>query len=153
MKITVILSILLSIFFISCGDDSGSSAGDSETITNKTISGVVQIGPFEKGATIAVYELDEKFEQTGRNYETEVENDLGEYSVDVKELKSQHALLKASGYYRNLTTNKQSMNKITLYAIVNILDDGGFNVNVLTHLAYKRTIYLITQKKMHKYLF
>ena len=149
MKITVILSILLSIFFISCGDDSGNSAGDSETITNKTISGVVQIGPFEKGATIAVYELDEKFEQTGRNYETEIENDQGEYSVDVKELKSQYALLKASGYYRNLTTNKQSMNKITLYAIVNILDDGGFNVNVLTHLAYKRTIYLITQKKMH----
>ena len=98
MKITVIISILLSIFFISCGDDSGSSAGDSETITNKTISGVVQIGPFEKGATIAVYELDEKFEQTGRNYETEIENDQGEYSVDVKELKSQYALLKASGY-------------------------------------------------------
>lgn len=31
MKITVILSILLSIFIISCSDDSGSSAGDSST--------------------------------------------------------------------------------------------------------------------------
>ena len=31
MKITVILSILLSIFFISCGDDSGSSASQSST--------------------------------------------------------------------------------------------------------------------------
>ena len=148
LKISFLL-FLCSMLAISCGDDSSNSAKNSEPIANKTVSGVVQFGPFEKNATVAIYELDENFQQTGRNYETEVENDLGEYSVDVKELKSQHALLKASGYYRNLTTNKQSMNKITLYAIVNILDDGGFNVNVLTHLAYKRTIYLITQKKMH----
>ena len=72
---------LLGIALAACGDDSSSSASDSETIANKTISGVVQKGPFVKGSTVSVYELDSKFQQTKTHYESDIENDLGEFST------------------------------------------------------------------------
>jgi len=142
------LFILLACFFAACSDDSGNAPEDPAIISGKTVSGVAQITSFEKNTTISIYELDKEFQKTGIVYETEIDNDQGEYSANVKELKSQYALLKASGYYHNFTTNKQSLHKIALYAIVDMNDDKGFNINVLTHLAHKRTIYLMTQKKM-----
>ena len=117
------LFILLACFFAACSDDSSSSAEDSEIILGKTVSGVAQITSFEKNTTISIYELDKEFQKTGIVYETEIDNDQGEYSANVKELKSQYALLKASGYYHNFTTNKQSLHKIALYAIVDMNDD------------------------------
>ena len=142
------LFILLACFFAACSDDSGNAPEDPAIISGKTVSGVAQITSFEKNTTISIYELDKEFQKTGIVYETEIDNDQGEYSANVKELKSQYALLKASGYYHNFTTNKQSLHKIALYAIVDMNDDDGFNINVLTHLAHKRIIYLMMQKKM-----
>ena len=136
------------LFFVSCGDDSSSSSQNSETIENKTISGVVQFGPFEKGATIAVYELDEKFQKTGINYENEIENEKGEYSINVKELKSRYALLKANGYFHSYITDKKSIDKIALYALADLGDHSEVNINILTHLSHKRAIYLATEKKL-----
>ena len=127
MKNLAILSFLLSFILVSCGDDSGSSASDSneeseifsssssktnkdskpsssssvksnksskssssssnkseKAITiNKTISGMAQ-GPFEKGATVSVYELDTNFQQTGISYETKIKNDSGSYSIKLE---------------------------------------------------------------------
>ena len=133
MKNLAILSFLLSLFLVACGDDSSSSVSEfneeselsssssskankssksssssskkasnssnsssssskknkssssssekSEKNTenppkliNKTISGMAQ-GPFEKGATVSVYELDVNFQQTGVSYETKIKSD------------------------------------------------------------------------------
>jgi uncharacterized protein (TIGR02145 family) len=148
MKNTALLVFILSFLLVSCGDDSGNSADDSETITNKTVSGVVQFGPFEKGATVAVYELDEKFQKTGINYENEIENEKGEYSINVKELKSRYALLKANGYFHSYITDKKSIDKIALYALADLGDHSEVNINILTHLSHKRAIYLATEKKL-----
>ncbi len=154
MKNTAILSFLLSLLLVSCGDDSGSSVNDlseeAETfsIANKTFFGVAQKGPFTKGSTVSVYELDEKFKQTGINYEKEIDNNQSEYSVKIKKLKSQYALLKANGQYLNEITNTLSKNKITLYALTDFDNRDEANVNILTHLAHKREIYLINEKKL-----
>ena len=146
MKNTALLVFILSFLLVSCGDDSGNSADDSETITNKTVSGVVQFGPFEKGATVAVYELDEKFQKTGINYKTEIENDQGEFSIKLKDLKSKYALLKADGYYRSPVTGEKANKKATLYALADLENDSEININILTHLSHKRAIYLSTEK-------
>lgn len=139
---------LLGIALAACGDDSSSSANDSETIANKTVSGVVQKGPFVKGSTVSVYELDSKFQQTKTHYESDIENDLGEFSVDVKKLESPYVLLKAEGRYRNEITGKTSKNEISLYALTDLGKRDEANINILTHLAYKRAIYLATKEKL-----
>ena len=137
----------LTIFLASCGDDSGSSAKNFESIENKSISGVAQLGPFEKGATVAVYELDEDFKQTGRNYQAEIENNWGEYSVKVKNLKTQYVLLKADGYYYSYITGKTTKERISLNAFTDLNERNGANINVFSHLIHKRVQYLIATKK------
>lgn len=136
----------LTIFLASCGDDSGSSAKNSESIEEKTISGVAQLGPFEKGATVAAFELDEDLKQTGFNIESAVLNDQGEYSINLKDLESPYALLKADGYYRSPVTGERTNEKATLYTLADLENDSEFNINILTHLSHKRAIYLATEK-------
>ncbi|MBQ2561016.1 MAG: hypothetical protein II565_10600, partial [Fibrobacter sp.] len=132
----------LTIFLASCGDDSGSSAKNFESIENKSISGVAQLGPFEKGATVAAFELDEDFKQTGRNYQAEIENNWGEYSVKVKNLKTQYVLLKADGYYYSYITGKTTKERISLNAFTDLNERNGANINVFSHLIHKRVQYL-----------
>ena len=141
-----IFSFFCSLFFASCGGDSSSPVESSEKIENKSISGVAQLGPFEKGATVAIYELDENLEQTGRNYQAEIENDWGEYSVQVKNLKTQHALLKADGYYYSYITGKKAKERISLYAFSDLSERNNTNINLFSHLIHKRVQYLITHK-------
>ena len=91
--------------------DSKSSSSSSEKaeklpVINKTISGMAQ-GPFEKGATVSVYELDTNFQQTGISYETKIKNDSGSYSIKLEDFKSQYALFKVNGrYIDNITGAK-----------------------------------------------
>ena len=151
MKIRAIPYILLSFFLISCGEssnNSSSSAEESEKDSDKTISGVAQLGPFEKGSTISAYELDEDLKQTNFNIESSVLNDQGEYSINLKDLESQYALLKADGYYRNAITGEKTREKATLYALTDLNERSEANINILTHLSHKRAIYLAKEENM-----
>ena len=138
--------------FAACGDDpktSGGSVEDQEiiAISDKTISGVSQKGPFVNGSSVTVQELDgETLAQTGDSYEGKIKNDLGEFSVKVTKLASQYALLKANGFYRNEVTGEKSKSQVTLYALTDLSDRDEVNVNLLTHLAYERSLYLATSK-------
>ena len=141
-------------FLTSCGDDSktadNSINGSDEgivAITDKTISGVSQKGPFVNGSSVTVQELDgETLAQTGGSFEGKIKNDLGEFSVKVKKLESQYALLKATGFYRNEVTGNKSKSQVTLYALTDLSNRDEVNVNLLTHLAYERTLYLATEE-------
>ena len=143
-------------FLTSCGDDSktadNSVNGSDEgivTITDKTISGVSQKGPFVNGSSVTVQELDgETLAQTGGSFEGKIKNDMGEFSVKVKKLESQYALLKATGFYRNEVTGEKSKSQVTLYALTNLSNRDEVNVNLLTHLAYERTLYLATEEEL-----
>ena len=86
----LLLSLTTAFFLCSCGDDGGSgpgpassesenssaqdltSSGKSDTgavVKNKTISGVSQKGPFVKGSSVTVQELDgESLAQTGKSF-------------------------------------------------------------------------------------
>ncbi len=143
-KITV--PFLLSFLLVSCGDDSSNAADNSGK--NKTVSGVAQLGAFEKGSTLSVYELNENLKQTGFNIESTVLNDQGEYSINLKDLESQYALLKADGYYRNAITGEKSSEKAILYALADLDERSKVNINILTHLSHKRAIYLVSEKDM-----
>jgi len=146
-----------------CGDDSSSSTdpttGDASSssaaseadvvaISDKTISGVSQKGPFVKGSSVEVFELDENLKQTGKSFTGDISSDDGVFEVESVELASQYALLKASGYYRNEVTGKNSSGTIKLNAITDLSDREKVNVNLLTHLEYGRALYLVKEKKL-----
>lgn len=126
---------------------SSNSSEKSETVStiNKTISGMAQ-GPFEKGATVSVYELDTNFQQTEVRYETKIKNDSGSYSIKLKDFKSQYALFKVDGRYINNVTGKKSADSITLYAFTDLDNHDKVNINFLTHLSHKRILYLANKK-------
>lgn len=151
------LSLSTACIFAACGDsdkDSGVAGGSVEdgeiiaeeivTIENKTISGVSQKGPFVEGASVTVQELEGKtLAQTGRSYEGKIKGDRGEFSVDVINLESQFALLKANGFYLNEVTGKESESQVTLYAFTDLSNRSQVNVNLLTHLEHERSLYLL----------
>lgn len=138
---------------VACGDDnSGKNAGGTEedsgivAIADKTISGVSQKGPFVNGSSVTVQELDgESLAQTGASYEGKIKNDMGEFSVKVTKLASQYALLKANGFYRNEVTGEKSKSQVTLYALTDLSDRDEVNVNLLTHMEYERSLYLVAE--------
>ncbi len=150
-------SLSAACILAACGDDSssggvaGGSVEDQEIIAeeiipieNKTISGVSQKGPFVEGASVTVQELEGKtLAQTGRSYEGKIKGDRGEFSVDVINLESQFALLKANGFYLNEVTGKESESQVTLYAFTDLSNRNQVNVNLLTHLEHERSIYLL----------
>ena len=139
---------------LACGDDTKTSGGSVEdqevvAISDKTVSGVSQKGPFVNGSSVSVQELDgETLAQTGLGFEGKIKNDLGEFSVKVKKLESQYALLKANGFYRNEVTGDKSNSPVTLYALTDLSNRDEVNVNLLTHLAYERTLYLATEESL-----
>ena len=146
----IIAMFLSALLLAACGDDSENAGGTVEdgevvAIVDKTVSGVSQKGPFVNGSSVTVQELDgETMSQTGLGFEGKIKNDMGEFSVKVNKLESRYALLKANGFYRNEVTGEKSKSQVTLYALTDLSDRDEVNVNLLTHLAYERSLYLAT---------
>ena len=147
---SIVAMFLVTLFLAACGDDNKNAGGTVEdgevvAIVDKTISGVSQKGPFVNGSSVTVQELNGKtLAQTGLGFEGKIKNDLGEFTVKVNKLESQYALLKANGYYRNEVTGDKSKGQVTLYALTDLSNRDEVNVNLLTHLAYERSLYLAT---------
>jgi uncharacterized protein (TIGR02145 family) len=141
-------AISIGLFLAACGDDNKNAGGTVEdqeviAISDKTVSGVSQKGPFVNGSSVTVQELDgETLAQTGNSYEGKIKNDMGEFSVKVAKLASQYALLKANGFYRNEVSGEKSKSQVTLYALTDLSNRDEVNVNLLTHLEYERSLYL-----------
>jgi uncharacterized protein (TIGR02145 family) len=141
------------LLFAACGDDSKNAGGSVEdqeiiAISDKTVTGVSQKGPFVNGSSVTVQELNgETLAQTGLGFEGKIKNDMGEFSVKVNKLESQYALLKANGFYRNEVTGEKSKSQVTLYALTDLSKRDEVNVNLLTHLSYERSLYLATEEE------
>lgn len=126
------------------------------------LTGKIEKGPFLTGSKITLYELNGKLEQTGKNiFKTETTNDNGEFLFDSKmELSSQFVELEISGYFFNEVTGKRSSSQITLNALADVSGKNKVNVNILTHLVYKRIkklgsdglTFSVAQKQAHKEL-
>jgi len=136
--LTAALALATALTF-SCSDDSG---GGGNPVKKAKISGVSQKGPFTKGSAAILYELNNDLSQTGRIFQDIIADDKGNFEIKNVELVSPYALLKAEGYYRNEVTGQVSAAPITLYAIADVTDRDNVNVNLLTHLEYRRVMKL-----------
>ncbi len=163
----LLLSLTTAFFLCSCGDDGGSgpgpassesenssaqdltSSGKSDTgavVKNKTISGVSQKGPFVKGSSVTVQELDgESLAQTGKSFKGKILNDRGEFSISSVTLASQYALLEVSGYYKNEVSGAKSSSPIALSALADLSERETVNINLLTHLELDRALRLVAE--------
>lgn len=121
---------------------------DTFTIRAKNIQGVIQKGPFIKGAPVTVLELDgSALYQTGRAFRGKT-GENGSFSVNNLNLVSNYAILEASGYYWNENTGKQSTAPITLNAIADLSNRETVNINLLTQLEYERVQLLVEKEKL-----
>ncbi|MBO4350665.1 MAG: hypothetical protein J6A01_06965, partial [Proteobacteria bacterium] len=129
------------------GNPNDNTGNPTDTgVTNRTVSGVSQKGPFITGSSVTVQELDggETLRQTGNSFKGKISNNRGEFSVTSISLVSQYALLEVSGYYRNEVTGKNSTSLIVMNALVDISDRENVNINLLTHLETDRVMRLVT---------
>lgn len=138
--------IAASMFFAACGDSSTTSQNQgSHKIVEGSVSGVSQKGPFKKGSTVTLFELDENLHQTGHYYETVVNNNAGKYNFDSVSIKGPYAWMVVNGNFINEYTGKTSNRKITLNGLVNLDDGKNININILSHLAFNRIYNLVQQ--------
>lgn len=145
-----LVPLFLFFLLVACGDDESSGGNTGTPVADeKTILGVVQKGPYAKGASVSVHELDAGvLLLTGNHYEGKVLNDSGAYSVTFDEFESPYAILEASGLFRNELTGAKTKSSVTLYAVTDLSERDSVNVNLLTHLEYARVLYLVTVKYM-----
>ena len=161
-KITSILFLALFLLTCSKSGEEIPSPEKTKTIIKSQLTGKIEKGPFLTGSKITLYELDNELKQTGKNiFKTETTNDNGEFLFDSKmELSSQFVELEISGYFFNEVTGKRSSSQITLNALADVSVKNKVNVNILTHLVYKRIKNLVSdgltfpvaQKQAHKEL-
>ena len=117
-------------------------------VTHWEVAGVSQKGPFVTGSAVTVQELDGiTLKQTGKSFKGSIKSDKGDFAIKDIDLKSQYAILEASGYYRDEITGKKSSGTVTLRALTDLSNRKTVNVNLLTHLEYERVMYLVTEKK------
>lgn len=123
---------------------------ENVAITKMTFTGVAEKGPYMSGTTIKLSELDDEMDPTGTTFDWEVTSDLGAYTSTKVTLKSQYALLQANGYYYNENTAKTTANQVSLKSLIDLNGRTSANINILGHLAYKRTVNLFVESGKFK---
>src|SRR5690606_10413926 len=112
-----------------------------------TLEGHVEKGPFVRGSTLIVYELNDQFVPTGKSFKTEILDDKGSFNLKAIEISSKYVQITASGYYFDEITAQLSKSTISLNAIAEVNSEKTININVLTHLEEKRVRNLIKEGK------
>ena len=130
-------------FTFSCSGDSG-SGGHHTTIKKEKISGVSQKGPFVKGTTVKIYELDANLKETGNPPFEGKTDDKGNFQIKITNggLVSPYIVLEVKGSYISEVNGKQSTAPITLRAVADVSSKNSVNINVLTHLEYDKVLKL-----------
>jgi hypothetical protein len=141
MKKIILLSAIIVLIFSNCQREDD----PDPVIRKESISGFVQKGPFINGTSIMISELDYLLSQTGKTYNTQIENNQGSFELRNVTLVSDYVSIRADGFYYNEILGKQSAAQVTLYALSDISDKSTVNVNILSHLEKPRIEYLVAQ--------
>lgn len=131
--------------FQSCSEDEKGGY----TSENYNVNGKVEKGPFVSGSTIDIQPMDANMQPLGSIYSSTISDNTGSFSFGSKEFETPFAQLKANGYFFNEVDGQLSRGTLTLMAVVNLSDQSTVNVNILTHLKYKRIINLTGQNKSY----
>lgn len=118
------------------------------TLSVAEINGSVFKGSFLRGSLLFLYELDTNLNQTGRSFNTTIDDDYGNFDLKAQNLNGKLVRVVADGFYWNEVLNENSSTRISLTGICKIDSNEIVNVNVLTHLERARVEYLYNIKKL-----
>lgn len=152
LKLFNALAIIACICACSGNDTAGGISEETEGIvalTNKKIAGAAQKGPLVKGSNVVIKETSANgtLEPTGREFNTTITGDKGDFAIDSINLESQYALLSAEGYYIHEHNGQRSECPMRLDAVSNLENRETSNINLLTHFEYKRVLNLVKAGK------
>lgn len=143
MKKIILLQLLTLLLIAACKTDDDIKDG----LSIEKLNGYVQKGPFLSGTSVTFYELSEDLVPTGKNFPSQILDNKGTFEINNVDLVSEYVLLKADGFYFNEVTNGSSAAQLTLYALSDLTDKTGLNVNVLSTLEKARVEYLVSGGK------
>ena len=118
------------------------------TLAVVEINGSVFKGSFLRGSLLFLYELDTNLNQTGRSFNTTIDDDFGNFDLKAQNLSGKLVRVVGDGFYWNEVLNENSSTRISLTGICKIDSNETVNVNVLTHLERARVEYLYNIKKL-----
>lgn len=139
----VLILFVMTVTILGCSGDEDKKSSDSKS----GINGTIEKGPFLTGSKVTLYELDKKLNQTGKSFKTETINDKGDFVFPKVELSSQYVEFEINGYFYNEVTGRRSNSQINLNAITDVSSQEKVNVNILTHLEFKRVKTLMAEGK------
>ena len=116
------------------------------TLAVVEINGSVFKGSFLRGSLLFLYELDTNLNQTGRSFNTTIDDDFGNFELKAQNLSGKLVRVVGDGFYCNEVLNENSSTRISLTGICKIDSNETVNVNVLTHLERARVEYLYSIK-------
>jgi outer membrane murein-binding lipoprotein Lpp len=118
------------------------------TLAVVELNGSVFKGSFLRGSLLFLYELDTNLNQTGRSFNTTIDDDYGNFDLKAQNLSGKLVRVVGDGFYWNEVLNENSSTRISLTGICKIDSNETVNVNVLTHLERARVEYLYNTKKL-----
>lgn len=121
---------------------------NTPAIDTAKINGTVEKGPFVRGSVVTIFELDSNLDATGKSFKTEVQDDIGSFSIDIPKLSTKYIRISATGIYFNEIEGQLSSSPITLNAILDIEKSKNVHINVLTHLEEIRIKSLLKKEKI-----
>jgi uncharacterized protein (TIGR02145 family) len=120
---------------------------DPVLFKKEKLSGQALKGPFINGTVVQLYELNSGLNQTGKVFNTVIQNDIGSFEFNSINLVSPVVEIVADGYYFNEVSGDLSTSPLNLYAISDISNSSDVNINIITHIEKDRVRYLTSQGK------
>ncbi len=126
----------------------GGAADVGETgVTSTGLTGTVQKGPFLLGSNVEVSLLDAHGDPTGSVFGTVTKDDLGHFDLTFPNGQAEgHPVeVVGNGFYYNEIAGGLSLAPITLHGIAKVgqLEVSTTNLNVVTHMSYRRVLHLV----------
>lgn len=134
-----------TLLLTACGGGGGSSTGNGATYS---LSGQVQKGPFSIGSQVTVNELDASLNPTGKVYNVQTSDDLGNFAVSSK-IGTNLVEIVGDGFYMDELTGQLAASRIQLRAVADLSVNATPTVNILTSLQEQRLKTLLSQGKTY----
>ena len=109
------------------------------------ITGSVTKGSYVSGSELTFFELNSLFNQTGKSFNTNITDDLGNFALNISGLTEEYARVVGNGYYWNEVTNEVTESKLTLLGLCETSQE--INLNAITNIEYERVLQLTKEGK------
>ncbi len=128
------------------GNETGVDCGGGclPGVSNFEVAGKAQKEPFLNGSSVLLSELNLEYSQTGKTFNSQIQDNTGAFTFSNASLVSPYATLRVDGFYFDEVCGSRSPSQITLNGIVEVNNGADINLNVLTHLEKARVENLLS---------